>query len=65
MVDPLTRSLAMVCPGFVSITDVATWQDEIFVLQAKRHIVRLASHPEEVWIPFEGDLPLEEICFKS
>ncbi|KAK8782374.1 hypothetical protein V5799_016285 [Amblyomma americanum] len=49
VVDPALRSLVVVCPGFVNITDVAACGEEIFVLQAKRHIVRLAGHPEDIW----------------
>ncbi|KAL1416626.1 hypothetical protein MTO96_027837 [Rhipicephalus appendiculatus] len=49
VVDPAVRSLVVVCPGFVNITDVAVCGEEIFVLQAKRHIVRLAAHPEDIW----------------
>uniref|UniRef100_A0A6B0VG60 Putative proline-rich receptor-like protein kinase perk7 n=1 Tax=Ixodes ricinus TaxID=34613 RepID=A0A6B0VG60_IXORI len=48
VIDPRARAFAVVCPGFVNITDVAVWGDEVFVLQARRHIVRLASHPEEI-----------------
>ncbi|KAL3216248.1 hypothetical protein MRX96_006437 [Rhipicephalus microplus] len=55
VVDPAVRSLAVVCPGFVNITDVAVCGEEIFVLQAKRHIVRLAAHPEDIWDHPEED----------
>ncbi|CAN7999846.1 unnamed protein product [Ixodes hexagonus] len=48
VIDLKARAIAVVCPGFVNITDVAVWGDEVFVLQAKRHIVRLAAHPEEI-----------------
>lgn len=49
VVDPAVRSFVVVCPGFVNITDIAICEEEIFVLQAKRHIVRLAGHPEDIW----------------
>lgn len=58
VVDPGLRSLAVVCPGFVNITHVAAWNEEIFVLQAKRHIVRLAGHPEDIWDQPEDNEPL-------
>lgn len=48
IIDLKARAFAVVCPGFVNITDVAVWGDEVFVLQARRHIVRLAAHPEEI-----------------
>lgn len=58
VVDPSARSLAVVCPGFVNITHVAAWDEEIYVLQAKRHIVRLAAHPEDIWDQPEDNEPL-------
>lgn len=62
VVDPALRSLVVVCPGFVNITDVAVCGEEIFVLQAKRHIVRLAAHPEDIWDqPEENDTLLPDM----
>lgn len=55
VVDPSARTFVAVCTGFTNVGGVASCGDEIFVLQGKRHLVRLAPHPEDLQLQEEDD----------
>ncbi|XP_076314222.1 tectonin beta-propeller repeat-containing protein 2 isoform X2 [Tachypleus tridentatus] len=47
VIDTITKSIVAGKQSFVSIKDVATFNDEIFVLQGTRHLMRIATKPEQ------------------
>ncbi|XP_022257676.1 tectonin beta-propeller repeat-containing protein 2-like isoform X1 [Limulus polyphemus] len=47
VIDAITKSIVAGKQSFVSIKDVATHNDEIFILQGTRHLMRIATKPEQ------------------